>query len=195
MGNDNIEFGDIVDLVRGHLKPERRSRIEARIRADSVLQRLVELLMLLRSEAVSGDWKSLKPAVHALLDRQLRERRHKVTEKSATRGVTVFDSRLLPLPEGVRPALVDTGHIRYRIDAEYLELSLYPVSVNSFEIIGRFTGGAEESFAVRLHRETKQYTSDTNEFGLFRFPRVSRGHYVLEVLRGSAVIGTVDCDV
>lgn len=194
MANNDEEFGDIIDYVRGDLEPDRVPEVEARIQKDPILQRLAELLRAIRAEAVSGDWRSLKPAAHALLERQLRDRRRKRATTKIEHGITVFDSRLLPLPEGVRPALVDTGHIRYRIGDEILEVSVYPVSVNSFEVIGRFTGIAERKGTATLRKGKKKYSAETNEFGLFRFPRITRGQYVLEVSCGGEVFGKVDLE-
>jgi hypothetical protein len=196
MDNNEREFADIINYIRGKLRPERASKIRAQLRNSPVLQRLADAIRSSRTETVTDDWKALKSAAHALLDRQLRECRRRQEKEVLQSGVTIFDSRLLPIPEGIRPATVDTRHVRYQIGGDFLDLSFYPVSIESFEVIGRFTGAPTgSSYMATLNQKTKKYSTAANELGLFRFPRISRGEYVLEITDGVDIIGTVDFDI
>lgn len=191
--DDNVKnIQEIIDYIRGRLGPDRRAEVAKRIAKDRALQRLVTLLGGLQKDMQEIDWPAMKSAAHSLLSRQLREKRGGRRKK----GVTIFDSQLLPLPEGVRPALVDTRRIRYKIDEMLLEVSVYPVSLNSFEIIGQLSEAeklAPLTVTMRLGR--RKFTTEANEFGLFRFPLMTKGDYIMDIRAGDDPVGEFELEI
>ena len=183
---------ELIDYIRGRLDPDKRAEIAGRIAKDPVLQRLVALLTGLQDDLHDVEWSAMKSAAHSLLGRQLKERKGGGRRK----GVTIFDSRLLPLPEGVRPATVDTRRIRYKVEDTVLEISVYPVSLNSFEVIGQLTGTeAYRSLVATMRLGRKKFTAPANEFGLFRFPRLPKGDYIMEIRAGDDPVGEFELDI
>lgn len=183
---------ELIDYIRGRLDPDKRAEVAARIDKDPALQKLVTLLGGLHDDMQEIDWPAMKSAAHSLLSRQLKEKR----SGRQKRGVTIFDSQLLPLPEGVRPALVDTRRIRYKIDEMLLEVSVYPVSLNSFEVIGQLAEAENlEQLSITMRLGRKKFTTDANEFGLFRFPRLTRGNYIIEIRAGENPVGEFELEI
>lgn len=183
---------ELVDYIHGRLDPEKRAEVAYRIGKDPILQRLVALLSDLQNDLRANDWPAMKSAAHSLLSRQLKEKRSSERKK----GITIFDSQLLPLPAGVRPALVDTRRIRYKVDEKLLDVSIYPISLNSFEIIGQLAGSDKiDSLTITMRLGRKKFTAEANEFGLFRFPRLPKGKYILEIRTGNDPVGEFDLDI
>jgi len=192
MDKNAKDYQELIDFIRGRLDPAKRAEVAERIGKDPALQKLATLLSGVREDMQEVDWPTMKSAAHSLLSRQLREKRDGRQKK----GVTIFDSQLLPLPEGVRPALVDTRRIRYKIDDVVLEVSVYPVSLNSFELIGQLEGAekfGELTVTMRLGR--KKIVTQANEFGLFRFPRLTKGSYIMEIQAGSDPVGEFELEI
>lgn len=183
---------ELIDYIRGRLDPEKRAEVADRIGKDPILQRLVALLSDLQDDLRENDWPAMKSAAHSLLGRQLKEKRGGERKK----GITIFDSQLLPLPAGVRPAMVDTRRIRYKVDENLLDVSIYPISLNSFEVIGQLAGSDKiDSLTVTMRLGRKKFTAEANEFGLFRFPRLPKGGYILEIRTGNDPVGEFDLDI
>jgi hypothetical protein len=191
--NQNVKnIQELIDYIRGRLDPDKRAEVADRIGKDPVLQKLVTLLGDLRDDMRETDWPDMKSAAHALLSRQLKEKRGGRQKK----GVTIFDSQLLPLPVGVRPALVDTRRIRYKIDETLLEVSVYPVSLNSFELIGQLTEAERrQSLTITMRFGRKKFATEANEFGLFRFPRLTKGKYIIAIRAGDDPVGELELEL
>jgi hypothetical protein len=192
MDKNAKNFQELIDYIRGRLDPDKRAEVAERIDKDPALQKLVEMLGGLHDDMRNIDWPEMKPAAHSLLSRQLKEKRGGRKKK----GITIFDSQLLPLPEGVRPALVDTRRIRYKVDEKLLELSIYPVSLNSFEVIGQLAEAEKsEQLIVIMRLGRKKISTEANEFGLFRFPRLTKGSYILEIRAGDDPVGEFELEI
>ena len=135
-------------------------------------------------------------AVERLADKLVKDFETGKKHKGQPYGVTVFDSKLLPLPEGVRPAVVDTRKLKFRVSDCTLDIALYPVSPDSYELIGQIAGGeAKDRFRVTLSARKNRYTTDTDQFQLFRFDRVFSGQYTLMIRQGRKTIAIVDLDL
>jgi len=196
MGNPEKKLNQIVDYIRGELTPEENARVERLIDEDPVLRRLVSWSADIRNENAVIDWNRIGSSAHALIDVQLKQLKISAKRAGKRRGITIFDSKLLPLPEGVRPATVDTRRVRYLTKDGRLDLSFYPVSLNSLEMIGQYSGnGGVSGMAVELRRGRIRLMSTANEFGLFRFPRIPKGIYSLRIRTAGAVIAEIDLEI
>jgi hypothetical protein len=164
-------------LARGQLSAEDRDRVERLIADDPEVRRLAGLLRALTDEADRD--RSLKTAAKGLIGRLVKDFKKQERERPQ-RGVLTFDSGLLPLPAGIRPATIDSRRLKYRKGDISLEISLYPASPGTYEIIGQFVGfetGLE--LDVNLRSKAREFTDRTNPFQVFHFVRIPAGDYVL----------------
>jgi len=196
MGNKREDLELLIEYLRGQLGPEDQALMEKRIADDPVLGEMIRFLSDLRSEIGSADWKEMKHPSHTLFERLLKDIKYRKRDASGTQGVTIFDSQLLPLPEGVRSAAVDTRRIKYLIGEAQLEISLYPVSPSSFEVIGLLTGyDTGEVLDVELSGKKVKLSARANRFSLFRYPQVSAGVYELSIRDGEKLVGRVNLEL
>jgi hypothetical protein len=169
----------------GRLERSEREAIAAQITESESLRGLIKLVAELHEQDDSGQWPALRAGAHMLLTEQLRS----LTRMAA---VKTFDSDLLPLPEGVRPAAVDTRRLKYQIDGILIELSLYPVSLDSYEVIGQVCGlDSEAEVSVVLQSVRRKFRTEANQFHLFRFERVPAGNLTLMISVGREEVAAV----
>ncbi len=194
--NDNRDKVDLlVKLIKGELTAADRQRVEAQIASD---RSLADLYVIVRE--LHGTCDSLQ-ATSAAAARKLAQKLYadfsrRRDNPGARTGVTVFDSRLMPLPEGVRPATVDTRRLKYRFEGMDIELSLYPLSPDSYELIGQIMQlPAAKSLRVKLQAGRQSFEVVPDQFYLFRFPRIPRLEYVLKVFEDDELLGTVDLEL
>ena len=104
--------------------------------------------------------------------------------KGRSAGRLFYDSRVIPLPAGIRPSLMSERRLKYIVDAGVLELSVVPVFPGRFAMTGRLEGyGPDEKISARLiGRRTLR--ADTDEFGFFSFAAIDPGKYKLDLQIG-----------
>ncbi len=108
-------------------------------------------------------------------------------------GIQLFDSSLLPLPEGIRPASVDTRQLKYRIGELVIELKMYPITVDSVELIGQIEGlDSYEEFSVTVETKKKNQNTSVDKFGLFRFERIAIGKNSLYIMKNDSKEGLIE---
>ncbi len=196
MSVNEKRFRQLADYLRGSLGDEEKKALERQIADDPHLQKLIRMMSELREESASIEWDKIQQPVHGMFGRLLRDFKHAARDKNARRGIRTYDSKYLPLPEDVRPAIVNTRRVRYQIGEADLEISLYPISPGSYELIGQLTGQESgEILKVELsHGKDKQLTS-SNQFQLFRFERVAVGAQTLKIKRKGRIIALVDIEL
>jgi len=186
----------LIEYLRGQLDEETRARMEQRIADDPVLEEMVRFLSDIRHETEAADWKKMQRPSHALFERLLKDVNHNQRNTSEEYGITIYDSRLLPLPEGVRSGAVDTRRVKYLIGNAELEVSVYPVSPRSFEVIGLLSGiEPGEAIEVILSAGKTKFTVRANRFNLFRYPRIPTGSYTMSLRDGGKSIGRISIDL
>lgn len=196
MSSNVRDFETIAAFLRGQLNAEERKEIERRIASDPTLQSLVRAVSGWLEEINAGKYAGVEPSVHALLSRQLKEIKAADKKPGWRRGVTTYDSKLLPVPEGVRPATVDVRRVKVQIDDWQLDVSLYPVSVSSYEIIGQIIDcDIDAPLIVTLNKRGTAVSAETNRFHLFQFPRVATGKYTLKIKQDRRIIAVVDLEI
>ena len=186
---DKVEL--LVDYVRGTLSAEEVLQVEEILARDAKFAELLQLVKQMENNRNEYD-TTTNTAAEKLSAQLFDDYLQQAKQGKQGRGVVVFDSRLLPLPDGVRPAAVDTRRIKYRLGELTLHISLYPISPESFEMIGQLSGGSERIYTVHLVHAGKPIITETDLFGLFRFERISSGMYELVVFAGKKKVGTVD---
>jgi len=190
------KFSKLAEYLRGTLAESERLQLEDELRRDPDLAELLRFLQDLRRENAEAEWDILKASAHSLVARQLKELKNMQGAAGEIRGVTVFDSQLMPMPEGLRPATVDTRYIRYKLGSNALELALYPVSPDSFEMIGQLVGFEKiEACEVEARGESNNMMATVNGVGIFRLARVARGVYQLVISCAGRRLATVDMEL
>lgn len=190
------QLEQLIDFVEGRLDPEESSSIKAQIENDPVLQKMMAVIKGLRDEVDQIDWQKMQTPSHALFDRLLKDVKSQKGATGERRGITVFDSGLLPLPEGVRASGVDTRRLKYLIGDAQLEISIYPISPGSYELIGQISKPEQiKSLSVELCGGKSTIKTKANQFNLFRFPRVPVGAYNLKLFEGRSTIGIINFEL
>lgn len=186
----------LIKLLHGKLSRGRKAQLEAEIQADP---KLAEILAGLRGLLkVGGDLREadLSRAARSLSARLFEDFMRGRRDPESLAGVRVFDSRHIPLPEGVRPATVDTRRLRWRLPTGELEIAVYPITDSSFELIGQLAGVvADQPVTAEIRTATGVLRAETDRFGLFRFERVPRESRELTIRSGSGSIGSITLDL
>lgn len=191
MENDKIEL--MLDFLRGNLTAEKHRETEKLISADRGLIGLFSVVKGLFLEGQKADWNQLQDSTLKLATRLFDDYQKSKKMSRVNYGITVFDSMMLPLPEGVRPATVDSRRLKYRVGEMDLEISLYPVSTSSYELIGQvYNLETEGGLTVRLRSGKREYRETADQFHLFRFVRIPVASYVLDLLANNSRVGTVE---
>ncbi|HOP06532.1 MAG TPA: hypothetical protein PLF13_04490 [candidate division Zixibacteria bacterium] len=186
----------LVELLQGKLKGRRKAQLEAEIKADP---KLAEIMAGLKGLLKIGDnlrRSDLNRAVRGLSDRLFADFMRSRRDPESRTGIRVFDSRDIPLPEGVRPATVDTRRLRWQLPKGELEMAVYPITDSAFEVIGQVTGiEADQPVIAEIKTAHGILKAEADPFGLFRFERVPRGSRELILHAGPNRIGSVAFDL
>jgi len=182
----------MLDYLRGDLTAEQRRRAEGIIGGDPESAGLFATVESLFTEGQKSDWRPLRDSTLKLAGRLFDDYQKSRKRTKIKRGITIFDSMMLPLPAGVRPATVDTRRLKYKVGEMDLELSLYPVTTDSYELIGRvYELESDGGLSVRLKSRRHEFKEEADRFNLFRFVRVPISNYALDLILHTKKIGTV----
>ncbi len=196
MNDKTKQFDKLIDFIKGRLTPEEQSSLKEQIENDPILQKMIAVIKDMNNEADQIEWQKLKKPSHNLIDRLLKDIKKRKSAGNDKWGINIFDSGLLPLPEGVRPAEVDTRRLKFLVGDGQLELSIYPISPKSFELIGQISGlKQDEAISIELKSGKSLIKSETNQFNLFRISRVPAGKYNLNLLKGRKIAGKIDLEL
>ena len=190
------QIEDLILLAQGKLDTTKRGAVERAIANDSRLFALYEVIKPLVGAKDPLSSAAITTAAKRLGERMFNDfQRHK-DDPDSRRGVVVYDSQGLPLPEGVRPAAVDTRRLKYRLPDGLVELSVYPISLESYELVGIISEvDAHAPYTVVLKTSIREQRFTTDEVSLFRIPRISRGKHDLRFYSGEELIGAITIDL
>lgn len=165
----------LLSLLNGSLKEKDKSILLEELQNNVELFDMFELLKKM-DEISPQDSKSMILASKKLSQSLYRDFLKKQASPNLLYGVQVYDSTLLPLPKGVRPASVDTRLLKYQVGGVGVELTIYPITIDSVELIGQIRN-IEKNQEITISAEThnKTFTTNIDEFGLFRFERIDAG--------------------
>ncbi|UCD94263.1 MAG: hypothetical protein JSU69_10945 [Candidatus Zixiibacteriota bacterium] len=190
------KIGVLIGYLKGDLSKAMRRSAQAMVREDKDLKELYPIVEELYVTGQSTNWNEARSAALKISSQLFRDYLKSKRLKKTGYGVTVFDSQILPLPEGVRKADVGARRIKYRVGDRLLDVSLYPISSGSYEIIGQTSnmeGGSLSQVILKSGKET--FTADTDAFNIFRFPRIPLDKYSLYLLAGRKRIGSVTIEL
>lgn len=183
----------LVKFIDGTLDAENQSEVRRLMERKPEIRRLHTLLARLAD--ASREDRDLTKAARALVERFVRDMKMAQNEGEPARGILSFDSGLLPLPAGVRPATVDSRRLRYIFGDRRLEISVYPASPGTYEVIGQASGFASgEILTAELEGARDKMHEQSNRFQVFHFERVPAGIYTLRVTSpgGSDCLFTIE---
>ncbi|MBU8934016.1 MAG: hypothetical protein KOO62_08400 [candidate division Zixibacteria bacterium] len=190
------KLAELLAYVSGRLSGSRRRQIESELAKDTELCDYLSCLRSLSCALLGEDYPELQKPSRALVRRVLKEVKKCTKAGDIKTGIATFDSQLLPLPSGVRPAKVSTRQMRFNTDQLSLELSLYPVTSASYQLIGKISGVKKEiRHAIRLQSGRTKLKCDTNEFHIFQMNRVPAGKCKLTVQENTKVIMIVELEL
>jgi len=195
--NDNTDKIDLLlKYINKDMPPNEVKRVERLIKSNAELAELYSTILALKKEGGRTNWPNLKKSISTLslqmFDdfQELRKPRPKIS------GIRVFDSKAMPLPDGVRPAVVDCRRLKFKIDDLFLEISMYPISANAYEIIGQLSGYEKTGNLIfTLSSGKKKIMANGDKFNLFRFAKVPINDYILSIHFQNKKIGAVGLDL
>ncbi len=135
-------------------------------------RKLDRMFEYLETAGFSADSKALADAIFD----NFHKSRHPEDDRNAH---LYYDSRAIPLPEGVRPSLMSERRLKYSAGNITLELSVTPVFPGRFEVTGRLEGISRDSVIVSRLKGRRTRRAETDEFGFFTFSGVDPGTYSL----------------
>ncbi len=164
--------------LEGQMEADEKALFEKQLEGDPELRRMLQLQRALARETAEGG--DLRQAAKGLIDRFIKDLHR--SKETGHRAFLTFDSGLLPLPVGIRPASVDSRRLKYAADNIQLEVSVYPASPGSFEVIGQVEGyPSGVTLNITLSRGRTILRETANPFQVFHFARVPQGGYALTV--------------
>ena len=82
------------------------------------------------------------------------------------------------------------------IEQGELELALYPISVESFEMVGMIMDtDAPPPYTIVVKSGRREERFETDEVNLFRIPRITSGQHELLIYSGKELIGTTTIEL
>lgn len=188
---DKIEL--LLKYDRGELTGDAEKKVREALENDPELRSIYQLLQDIKKDTGGKDWGQImnfaSESASRMFDDFMKNRR----EGTDVYAVRTYDSKLTPLPEGVRPAAVDCRRLKFKVGDYDLEISLYPVSTDSREIIGQVHRAKFKSpLEVRLKSGRTSFTVTADKFNLFRFERVPVAEYKMTIISDGQTIGIVD---
>ncbi|MFZ5980584.1 MAG: hypothetical protein ACOYVF_08110 [Candidatus Zixiibacteriota bacterium] len=196
MKKDREHISLLLDYLSDKLDKKARLETEKMLAEDASLRQMCSILKQLLDEADAVRWGEIGNAAHNISGSIFEDFQKSLNSRKILKGVKLFDSLVLPLPEGVRPAVVDTRRVKYKIGEFDLDLSFYPVTSDAYEIIGQLTGPVtEERIRVVLKGKGRAFSTDGDDFQVFCFPRVPVMKYRLSILLNDRKFAAVDIEL
>ena len=162
----------LIALLEGKLEDSRKSALLDEIAVDQELGRMFDLLKEMYT-LKPGNTNYLISAAKKLSQSLYKDFIKQQKTRDKLYGIQIFDSSILPLPEGVRPAAVDTRRLKYKVGDALVELSTYPITVDSIELIGQISDiKCFQNITIKASTSAGDETVRVDEFGMFRFDRI-----------------------
>lgn len=191
---DKVEI--LLKFLRGELNAGERKQVRSLIKKDRDMAELLSVLKNLRPGGGHADWQKIFKSALELSVRQFEDFQKSQQKNQPPYGITVYDSSVLPIPSGIRSefsSTVNSRRLKYKINGMELVLSLQPVSMENFNLMGQISG-LEEGLEIRivLTSSRKSYETDTDRFYVFHLDRIPTAEYSIKIYEGNRVIGLAD---
>lgn len=189
-----------IDLISGYLNSdlnkEDRKKVEKLLNSSEEFRDMYEILKTLYEQGHPDHLNDLVPSLKQMSLNMFRQYNNTEGKDREMSGLPVYDSRTIPLPEGVRPSVTSARRMRYKFDDLEVELSLNPMTLYSFEIIGQIDDDShKKDYTIELVSGSQKFTAETDELRMFTFSRIPALKYRLNILTEGKIIGLIDIDL
>jgi len=195
---DNLEI--LLKYLKGELSEDEEKALKVRLESEKELAEELNLLETLRFVVRNPDKVRGYSGIQELSARQFKEFRKRNESTEGPYGITISDSGLNPMPQGVRRVYdtisKDTRRVRFRIDGLELILSFYPISSENFRIQGQILGIKDLApVKVIITSGELKFDDICDECYLFEFKRVPALNYTLRIIYKNKTIGMADFEL
>ncbi len=186
----------VVKYMENKMSPKERRSFKSLLKSDKELAEMYKLISGLKNNLDTADAFTLLAPLENLSSKMFSDYNKAKKEKEIDYGVKIYDSKVIPLPAGIRPSAVDTRRMNYKFDNFELNLSLYPISFYSYEMIGNIdTNDDNDEYILKLTNDDETFETQTDETCTFRFPRISISTYNLYVLKNNRAIAVAEIEL
>ncbi len=182
----------IIGYINNTLAKKEMTEVKKMIKTNSEWRDLYNTLKVVKSESLPHEFQDMAVSLKELSIRMFRENFGKSDGKT-TIGLPVYDSDLMPLPDGIRRADIGTRQLKFKFDNMDVELSLYPVSLKSYRLIGQVKGGLENGL-VKL-KGIHEFGEKLDCSNIFIFPQVPLDNYRLKIYDGRKLLGELTLEL
>ncbi len=188
-----IDF--LLKYFKSELNDEDIRKVEKLLDSNKEFRRMYNVIKSLGVDCLPDDLTDLSPSLRQMSLNMFREYKKTDKDKTVTRGLPIFDSDVLPLPDGVRPSITNSRRLKYKFDDMEMELSLYPVSLYSYEMIGQISGSADKDHQIELVGNNFKRETATDELQMFVFAKIPAMKYRINILSGKKLKAFVNLDL
>ena len=189
-----------IELISKYLKSELndrdRKKVENMLDSGKEFRKMYELIKTLHEQGTPDELTALADPLKEMSLDMFRQYHGAKDKDKKLLGLPVYDSRAIPLPDGVRPSLTGARRLRYKFEDMEIELSLNPITLYSFEIIGQIDDGTRKrSYKLELVGDDQTLSAETDELQMFAFNKVPAMKYRLGIFYKRKKIGIIDIDL
>ena len=195
MKNNEQKYELLLKFVRSELDKKESDKVKKMLDSDREFRKMYDVLKNYGADRLKDNIAELMPSLRQISINMFREYHKPGREDNIERGLPIFDSRVMPIPQGVRPSVTNSRRLKYKFKGMELEVSLYPISLYSYELIGQFSGVEGKNYQIELVGKKFRQTSQTDELCMFTFARIPSNEYQINVSKDGEVLAVVDLKV
>ncbi len=195
MKSDEQKYELLLKYIRSELDDKESNKVKKMLDSDREFRKMHDVLKNYGADRLQGPLAELMPSLRQISINMFREYHKPGREDNIERGLPIFDSDVMPMPEGVRPSVTNSRRLKYKFKGMELEISLYPVSLYSYEMIGQFSGVEGKTYQIELVGKKFRQATETDELRMFTFPRIPSNVYQINISENKKVLAAVDLEV
>ena len=195
MKKNDQKYELLLKYIRSELDKEESLNVKKMLNSDREFRKMYDVLKNYGTDRLKGHLADLIPSLRQISINMFREYHKPGREDNIERGLPIFDSRVMPIPEGVRPSVTNSRRLKYKFRGMELEVSLYAISLYSYELIGQFSGVEGKNYQIELVGKKFRQTTQTDELCMFTFARIPSNEYQINISENQEVLAVVDLKV
>jgi len=186
----------LLQYASGRLDDDEMEILEAQLCDRPELNEALSIIRSIVQDDQDDIYADLRPATRDIFKKILSDVHRAAKSSCKNLAANTFDSKLLPQMSGVRPAIVNSRQMCFSFGTSRVEMSFYPITSTSYNIIGQLSGtGVENPLTIIFRSGKKKYESITNEYGIFQLDRVTSGKCTLSVDHQDEILITAEIDL
>ncbi len=195
MKNSEQKYELLLKFLRSELDDKESNKIKKMLNSDREFRNMYDVLKNYGADRLKGHLAELMPSLKQISINMFREYHKSERDRAVERGLPIFDSDVMPMPEGVRPSVTNSRRLKYKFKGMDLEMSLYPISLYSYEMIGQFSGVEGKTYQIELTGKKFRQTTETDELHMFTFARIPSDVYQINIIENKKILAVVDLEV